>query len=299
MAAAVASPREVPTTLYYYLEPRDGGTIQTYPGTAAEKRRKHVPKDTVVHDMRPSLSDLTVDKCGFQLVDHVSREKKFDDEDTVRETYYPETAELIKKTTGASHVHVFSHLCRRETNAASLEAAKGKKDEDFVPTMNPARFCHVDQSFRGAEQILYLNLPEEEADRRSKTRWGIINVWRPIGSPVTRDPLAVCDYRSLDENDLRTVVANLPPKGAGDYSSVSQGAKYEVWNLAANPEQRWYYASEMSPEEALLIKIFDSKKDGRARCTAHTSFPLKDESGPPRQSVEIRCLVFWEDESVE
>ena len=111
--------------------------------------------------------------------------------------------------------------------------------------------------------------------------------------------MAVCDFQSLDERDLRTVVANLPADG--DYSNVSRGASYEVWNLAANPNQKWYYASKMRPDEALLIKIFDSKKDGRSRCTPHTSFPLKEDdgSGPPRQSIEMRCLVFWEGDSVE
>ena len=39
---------------------------------------------------------------------------------------------------------------------------------------------------------------------------------------MKRDPLAFCDYRSLDENDLRTVVANLPPPGAGQYGNVSK-----------------------------------------------------------------------------
>lgn len=140
----------------------------------------------------------------------------------------------------------------------------------------------------------------------------------PINNTVKRDPLAFCDYRSLDENDLRTVVANLPPPGAGQYGNVSKNlshkeraeyssngesaARYEVANLAHNPNQDWYYASDMTPEEAWIFKIFDSKKDGRARCAVHSSFPLKSQSetsGPARESVEVRCFVFWDDEEVE
>lgn len=175
----------------------------------------------------------------------------------------------------------------------------------------------VDQSYRGAEQILYLNLPEEEAEQRLKKRWGIFNVWQPFGKNVERDPLTFCDYRSLDENDLRTVVANLPPPGAGQYGNVSQnkahkqkheyssngekGPRYEVANLANNPNQDWYYASNMTPEEAWVFKIFDSKKDGRARCAAHTSFPLEGQSehGDPRTSMEVRCFAFWDNEDPE
>ena len=157
-------------------------------------------------------------------------------------------------------------------------------------------------------------MPEEEADRLTKTRWGIINVWQPFGKPVTRDPLALCDYRTVDENDFRTVIANLPPPGAGHYGNVSknfkskgkweystngdEAARYEVANLAYNKDQQFYYADKMTPDEAWLFKIFDSKKDGRARCAVHSSFPLEDqpEQGEARTSVEVRCFVFWEDD---
>jgi len=49
-----------------------------------------------------------------------------------------------------------------------------------------------------------------------------------------------------------------------------QAPRYEV---AHNPDQKWYYASDMTPEEAWVFKIFDSKKNGRARCAVHSSFP--------------------------
>jgi hypothetical protein len=153
---------------------------------------------------------------------------------------------------------------------------------------------------------LYLNLPEEEADRRTKKRWGIINVWQPIENVVKRDPLAFCDYRSLDERDLRTVVANLPPPGAGQYGNVSKNmkhkpraeyssngevsARYEVANLAHNPEQKWYYASEQTPEEAWVFKIFDSKKDGRARCAVSTFMSINTLATVAE--VDLGTLVF-------
>lgn len=144
----------------------------------------------------------------------------------------------------------------------------------------------------------------------------LMQVWQPIINPVQRDPLAFCDYQSLDENDLRTVIANLPPPGAGEYGNVSRNikhkqkfeyssngetARYEVANLAHNPSQQWYYASQMTPEEAWVFKIFDSKKDGRARCAVHSSFPLKDQKdeGVARTSIEVRCFLFWDDEDVE
>ena len=144
-----------------------------------------------------------------------------------------------------------------------------------------------------------------------------MNVWQPIIRKVERDPLAFCDFQTIDENDFRTVVANLPPPGAGEYGNVSKNlshkqraeyssngdnaARYEVTNMAHNPNQRWYYASDMTPEEAWVFKIFDSKNDGTAKCAVHSSFPLNSQkdSGPPRESIELRCFVFWDNEEKE
>ena len=91
--------------------------------------------------------------------------------------------------------------------------------------------------------------------------------------------------------------AQLPSKGDG--SKVSQGKGFEVFNVAQNNAHQWYYASEMKPDEALMIKCFDSKKDGRARRTPHTAFQTDKDFGGPRQSIEVRCLVFWEDQDAE
>ena len=95
--ADVMLPSE-PTTLWYYLELKDGGIIQTYPGTAFEKRRKHVPHEMTVKDMRSVRSDFKIDDSGFELVDHQTKVKSFEDDEEVKEVYYPEVIELMKKT---------------------------------------------------------------------------------------------------------------------------------------------------------------------------------------------------------
>ena len=164
--------------------------------------------------------------------------------------------------------------------------------------MNPAMFIHIDQSYDGAARVLQDNLPPQDAEKLAKSRWGIINVWRPIERPVTREPLTVCDATTVPESDLRGVTANLP-KGRGTFDNVSKGKGFETWQLVVNPEHQWYYASEMEPEETLMIKCFDSKMDGRARRCPHSAFRSERDCGPPRQSIEVRCLVFWEGEDVE
>lgn len=70
--------------------------------------------------------------------------------------------------------------------------------------------------------------------------------------------------------------------------------------LISDDDDRWFYKSKLSPEEVILIKCFDSKLDGRARRVPHTAFTVpgtEDKEG--RESIEVRALVFHENESHE
>ena len=51
----------------------------------------------------------------------------------------------------------------------------------------------------------------------------------------------------------------------------------------------------MRRDEALLIKGYDSRHDGRARFTPHTAFqdPHTLPGAPPRESIEVRTLAFF------
>lgn len=72
--------------------------------------------------------------------------------------------------------------------------------------------------------------------------------------------------------------------------SRSEAWEVKVGELGAH---RWYYAARMKPDEALLIKQFDSRHNV-ARRRPHTAFTTTTDYGPTRQSMEVRCLVFWE-----
>lgn len=50
----------------------------------------------------------------------------------------------------------------------------------------------------------------------------------------------------------------------------------------------------------MLIKCFDSKVDGRARRVPHTAFVNEATANEkPRESIEVRALVFHEDQAAE
>ncbi len=69
----------------------------------------------------------------------------------------------------------------------------------------------------------------------------------------------------------------------------------ETFRLRFNPAHEWYQFPKMTPEEAIVFKVYDSLQDGRARFTPHTSFedPTTPQDAPPRESIEARRFAFF------
>lgn len=72
--------------------------------------------------------------------------------------------------------------------------------------------------------------------------------------------------------------------------------------------QQWFYKWHQTPEEVLLIECFDNhagpesedKYKDRAKRVPHSAFEIpgtEDEEG--RESIEVRCLVFYESDADE
>ena len=202
-------------------------------------------------------------------------------------------------STGATKVHTFSHIVRRGDRRKVVEKAKNPAyaDNEVIGLMGPAQFAHIDQSEVGAKCVLRDHFSDDEVETLSKTRWGIINSWRPL-KPITHDPLGVCDARSIPDDCLIPVEANFGKK-IGEYQRVTHAKVMEILAAKASSGQKWHYASHMVPGEVLLIKCFDSIDDGKtARRAPHSAFIDPDHSDfvEPRESVELRALVFWEDQ---
>jgi hypothetical protein len=234
---------------------------------------------TTIHDLRPAASEFALDEVGFKFLTHRSAVKEFWDEDEIRRVYYPESIDLLKRVTGATEVRVFDHTLRRRV--------PGKDDRSAGVPRQPAALVHVDQTAASGAARLRVAYPDE-ADALLRRRVAIVNLWRPITSPVLDAPLAVCDARSVAPKDL--VASEL----------VYRDRRGETYNLVYNPGQRWFYAPEMRADEVLLLKCFDSRDDGAvSRFAPHTAFtdPTAPLDAPPRESIELRTfLIFGEDD---
>jgi hypothetical protein len=225
-----------------------------------------------VQDGRKSSHQFSIDQNGFVFVEHKTKVKDFFDPEELKRIYYPEVAELIKRHSGAKRVHVFDHTLR--------SGDEGEREQRLV--REPVLSAHNDYTeWSGPNRVREL-LPEE-AESLLKGRFAIIQVWRAINQPIESNPLALADARSVATDDLLVAERRYPNR-------VGQ-----TYRLKYNPRHRWFYFPRMRRDEALVFKVYDSEKDGRARFTPHTSFvdPATPPGAPPRQSIEARALVFF------
>jgi hypothetical protein len=224
------------------------------------------PQEVRIEDVRGRESEFTLDRNGFTFARVPTEFRDFYSAEAVRRDYYPEVERLLLERLGASRVFVFDHVLRNAGDPSRPQ---------------PVRRVHNDHTVNSAPRRVRDHLGEQ-ADELLKYRFGIVNVWRPIRGPVLDWPLTLCDAQSFGDDDL--IATDLVyPHLRGETSSV-----------AYRPGHRWYYLSEMQTDEVALIRVHDSASDGRARLSFHTAFENRAAAGaPPRESVEVRALVFF------
>jgi hypothetical protein len=226
-----------------------------------------------IHDARPIAGELLLDHQAFILRPHETAVRDFYDKDEIRRTWEPEVEALVKRETGASKVLVFDHTIR----AADRGVERGHRA--------PVRSVHNDYTEKSGPQRVRDLLPPDEAEARLKKRFVEINVWRNISrDPVEMSPLGFVDAESIAPRDL--AVCDL----------VYADRTGEIYIGVYNADHRWYYFPRLTREEAVLIKCYDSMKDGRARFSLHSAFddPTSPANPRPRESIETRTFAFFD-----
>lgn len=235
------------------------------------------PQPMAVRDARRLTEQPTLETAGFTLVEAPSAVSDFYDERQIVDTYYAEVEALVKKLTGASKVVVFDHTIRDGRNA--------QRDERGV--REPVKRAHNDYTLRSAPQRVWDLLSPAEAEQRLKKRYAIINVWRSIAGTIEQAPLGIVDARSVSFEDF--IASDL----------IYRDRLGETYGVRHNPAHRWFYYPAMTADEAMVFKCYDSATDGRARWTAHSAFddPTSPANARPRESIEIRTLVFFDEDN--
>jgi len=259
------SPAGAGPAFSYAYDPPNGGA---HTNIVPDERRVRI------EDARPIAAELTLDVEGLAVVRSPTAVRNFWDEAQTLGLGHPEAAELVKAATGASRVVVFDHTLRRRV--------PGAQDRSADAPRQPAGRLHVDQTVRSGPQRVR-DIMGDEAERLLSGRAAVINVWRPVGRPARDWPLAVGDARTIRPEDL--IASELR----------FQHRTGEIYSVAYDPDQRWLYIPDLRPDEAMLIKCWDSDRSV-ARFAPHTGFedPTTPPGTPLRESIEFRTLAFFD-----
>jgi len=104
-------------------------------------------------------------------------------------------------------------------------------------------------------------------------------VWRVTQGPNDDWPLAICDYSTIDLNDLEST------------DVIHKERIGESLRLYHNRSQRWYYLSDQNTDEVTIFRNTDSRGT-HIPFGVHLSFQ-NDVKSRPRRSIEVRIACFF------
>ncbi|KAG5764343.1 hypothetical protein H9Q72_007593 [Fusarium xylarioides] len=190
------------------------------------------PHVVEIQDARALPSKVSLSTHGFEWVAQTTTEDFKTDDSVTR--YINELEEFIQDHFKADKVLTFQYQVRK------------RQPDRLDPRIRPpSNFVHVDVSPAGAEARIRFNYPEV-ADDILRRRHMLLSLWRPLFSPLQDYPLALCDARSVDDNDLIE----------SDY--IYPNFVSESFLLNHSPEHKWFYLSDQRKDELLMITNYDS-----------------------------------------
>lgn len=288
------------------------GSDDSWVGVDLKKREMQVADARAMSGAeRPNLDRNGVDL----LAKPVNGVLDFFNNDQVLRRYYPQCEAVIREATGARTVRAFDH---------NIRSAAGKKSKARISggqqVQGPAHVVHGDYTLTSAPQRLRqlakppggndtirdilaegetLLDPDEVEAAIGSGRFAIINLWRNIvDDPVEVNPLALCDAATVVPEDLVVFEIHYADRiGENYFAKHSNG-------------HRWLFYPEITHDEALLIKQWDSAgnlartrgaegdaADPDSPCTFsfHSAFedPTTRPDAPDRWSMEVRCAVLY------
>lgn len=251
--------------------------------------------------------NYTLDENGVTLKEHVCEHVDYFDEDQILQKYYPICCDLVKQVTGAEKVIAFDHNVRSKTLADVKAKAAGAQVQgpvflvhnDYTVTSAPQRVRDLAKPPKANDTLRNVLgdkplINPDEVNQLLSGRFAIINVWRNIKpTPIQKFPLGLCDGRTVCKDDIITFELHYVDRVGLTYQTVH------------NEKHRWVYFPNLTRDEAILIKCWDTAGDdfaapevkNRVPCTFSFHSAFEDPSSAPdaddRESIEVRTIAFF------
>jgi hypothetical protein len=250
----------------------DGRQLHYYADFAGTTNARLKLCPVQIEDARGQEDELILERNGFALRRWPTQIRDFIDTAAISDRYVAECEALVRRLTG----------CNATWQAGPIHCRFDNVDDPLARYDGaPAHYVHSDYSPTSAEMSLSW-LPE---DPSRYARLAVYNIWRVLTPPPQSQPLAVCDVTSLqpgDERESKVIMGYAD----GDVEFFTQLYR-------PHARHRWYYFSDMTPEEVLVFKSFDSDYT-RAAYVPHCAFldPARP-AGAARMSVEARIWAAF------
>ena len=226
----------------------------------------------------------TLASHGFQLVDSPC---DFDllDNKVVTTAYYEHCRAVVKQVTACFDVRGGGHEYRNGFSGQS--GVRGVKPTPNGSGGGYGMGIHSDMS-AAVENAFAKIVPD---DRHFQS----LNMWRSVkkGELVFTAPLAVCEMRSVHPDDI--VFGDGTATG-----NIEQYFKVVDQRVVFSPDQRWYYFPNMSEDEVLIFRQYDTREEAlNLRTVFHSAVVDSNtpDAAPMRYTIEVRMQAIFEKET--
>ncbi len=228
-------------------------TWVTYPGEIHGRARRDIPdpsrtnlvlnrQEVRVFDARPRRDELSFDREGFRLFDHRSTIGTATDMRAAGPAYLASVAELVKVVSGADLVIPRPHgPIKRHSDRLNVPGA-----------VRPSRCAHMDFTPDSIQTWITWLESWVGLELRSHRRIAIFQAWRCLSPPPQDNTLVLCDASTLKADDW------IPLDVCMHTPYEAPGNQIEVKLCPYDPAQRWWYFSNLTVDELIVFKSFDS-----------------------------------------
>lgn len=230
------------------------------------------PTRATVVDRRANPATLACD--AFELVSAPTTLHRDDlDKKESIDRYLDETTAHMKRVLGATVVLPFDYV---------LRTGEAWGADEFVKR---GTYCcnrpHNDHTFASARNRIHDLLPAPYDTQFEGKRYAIVNAWRRWDEGNAW-PLACATFATVDR-DADLVACDLVYKHRCGHT----------FNIDSRANIEYGYYSNMSKDELLIFKIYDTEEPSFCIHTGVQNSLCPDD--PPRVSIEARFIVLWDD----
>jgi hypothetical protein len=242
-----------------------------------------------VRNGRAATAAPTLEREGLELMSWPSRvaserldelveEKPLLTMRPIERDYWAELVPRLQARTGAAEVlPLHASVVRCSPSAGRPEM------------MTPAGWAHLDYDGDEAAVQLQATLDRAGHEVRPFRRAVLYQTWRALTDPPQDQPLAVCDWRTVDEADIVPLLYHVAPEQADGEDVVyrSQGCRHR-------DRHEWWYFPDLTVDDVVVFVGYDSARGDRPS-SMHVSFEDPTVSDPvPRASVESRFFALFD-----